>query len=158
MISARAVWIETAESAVRASLGHRGEEARVAVTDFVHRGLLRHHRKQAGNGFRDEPRPSHAVVKHQVWLFTIWNLAVPEVRIEDVAAFDAANEIDWWSLHRARGLRTLRPSERSERLHATVAPTLRLVTALNNGDHAGVSAVLPQLETALQTLSMARGS
>jgi flagellar hook-associated protein 3 FlgL len=33
-----------------------------------------------------------------------------------------------------------------------------LVTALNKGDHAGVSATLPQLETALQTLSLARST
>jgi flagellar hook-associated protein 3 FlgL len=33
-----------------------------------------------------------------------------------------------------------------------------LVTALNSGNHAGVSAVLPQLQTALQTLSMARST
>jgi flagellin-like hook-associated protein FlgL len=33
-----------------------------------------------------------------------------------------------------------------------------LATALNSGNHAGVSAVLPQLQTALQTLSMAQST
>jgi hypothetical protein len=58
--TARAARIETAEAPVRASLGHRGKEARIAVTNFDDNWLLGHHGKQVGDSFIGEPRPAHA--------------------------------------------------------------------------------------------------
>lgn len=116
---AGAVRVEADIAAARPRPGQHRQKAAVAVTDFDDRRAL----GQAGEDLvadrAHEPRPQAAAVEHQVGHLGIGDGAVVEGGVVNVAALDAAHEIEPVA-RQGGGLGAVGPGQGGERLLAAV--------------------------------------